>query len=77
MKYLKQLAIEGMKYFFDIEHSACNHSFITVIMIIGLMKLFLNKVLVFLYDGLPNIKEDILTLKAQMTLYKERGNVVR
>jgi len=63
--------MEGMKYFFDIEHSACNHSFITAIMIIGLIKLFINKILAFLYEGLPNIKEDILTLKTQMILYKE------
>ncbi len=76
-KHIRQIIIEGLKFFFDIEPSVCHHSIITAHMIIGVMILFFRKTIFALNERLADIREDVISLKNQMIFFNERRNPIR
>jgi hypothetical protein len=71
-KQIEQVVTVALKYFFDLDFNSCNHVLITLLVIAGFFKFSMNNILGVLSDGLLTIKEDALSIKANILSYKER-----
>ena len=77
MKHIRQIIIEGLRFYFDIDPSVCHHSFTTAYIIAGLVKLYFSRVTFVLQERVADIREDIIALKTQMLFLNERRNQIR
>ena len=76
-KHIGHLAIESLKYFFNIDHGACYHAFTTFLVMAGFIKLFLNRIMFVLHTELLTVKEDLLTIRTHFHSYIEREDLIK
>ena len=74
-RHIWHIVIVSLKYFFDIDYSLCLHTFSTLIIGVGITKLFVSQAQYIFSNGLLTVKQDILTLRDQLNAYKERWSM--
>jgi len=66
------LIAESLKFFFNFDHTLCNHTLLVVLVAAGFFKLFFTKLAEELHDGILTVKEDILTIRSAFLALDER-----
>ncbi len=71
-KHIEHLTIESLKFFFNLDHTVCNHLFITALVFISLSRIFFDHTRQFFQDGLLTVKSDLYTIKSQIEEYRDQ-----
>jgi hypothetical protein len=71
-KHIEHLTIESLKFFFNLDHTICNHIVLSVLVLFGMFRLFFNHTCDLFRDGLLTVKNDVRAIRSQIECYKER-----
>ena len=71
-KHIEHLAIESLKYFFNLDHALCNHLFLTILVAVSIFKLTIDNVGRIFHNGLLTVREDLNTIKTYITILVSR-----
>ena len=71
-KHIEHLTIESLKFFFNLDHTICNHIVISALVLIGMFRLFFDHTRELFHDGLLTVKNDVHAIRSQIEFYKER-----
>ena len=71
-KHIGNLAAESLKFFFNIDHCVTHHWLVTALLLVSIFRLFLIKLLHIFQDGIQTVKDDIIEIRSQVAVIKER-----
>ena len=71
-KHLEHLTIESLKFFFNLDHTVCNHLLIVALVLFGSFRIIFDSTRDFLQDGLLTVKNDLNTIKSHIETYRDQ-----
>lgn len=69
---IQHLLMVSLKYFFDIDHYLCYHTFNAALLVLAFVKMFFIRAMLLFYDGLQTVKNDMHIIKTEIIVNKQR-----
>ncbi len=71
-KQIEQFTVVSLKFFFDLDYALFHHIFLVVLIIAGLSRLFLTKLIIAFQEGATTVKQDYQNFREVIINYKTR-----